>query len=192
MMITYLKHMGKYTHQQLKNTNFEEVQKLYEREKKWIDDLKPMDGDCQLQIESTKKRSRAVSEVESSKKQKLEEEYSAKKRSLELISIYEMLNDFDGQDVIDLHRLVNERYETTSPKGYDLLLLGDLKILFKPKRKYPLTQEMLTRMLSRRLEVDQENTMAFELIKFIKSLLEEWKSVWIHSPNDQDADNEET
>ncbi|GKB40045.1 hypothetical protein Tco_0884987 [Tanacetum coccineum] len=39
MMITYLKHMGKYTHQQLKHKNFEEVQKLYEREKKWIDDL---------------------------------------------------------------------------------------------------------------------------------------------------------
>ncbi|GJW32163.1 hypothetical protein Tco_0052195 [Tanacetum coccineum] len=34
----------------------------------------------------------------------------------------EMLDDFDKQDVIDLHRLVNERYETTSPEGYDLLL----------------------------------------------------------------------
>ncbi|GJY35789.1 hypothetical protein Tco_0421167 [Tanacetum coccineum] len=45
-MITYLKHMGKYTHQQLKHKNFEEVQKLYEREKKWIDDFKPIDDDC--------------------------------------------------------------------------------------------------------------------------------------------------
>ncbi|GJQ98240.1 tRNA modification GTPase [Tanacetum coccineum] len=44
MMITYLKHMGKYTHQQLKHKNFEEVQKLYEREK-WIDDFKPIDDD---------------------------------------------------------------------------------------------------------------------------------------------------
>ncbi|GKC07368.1 hypothetical protein Tco_0998978, partial [Tanacetum coccineum] len=43
MMITYLKHIGKYTHQQLKNKKFEEVQKLYEREKKWIDNSKPMD-----------------------------------------------------------------------------------------------------------------------------------------------------
>ncbi|GJQ95056.1 putative ribonuclease H-like domain-containing protein [Tanacetum coccineum] len=34
----------------------------------------------------------------------------------------EMLDDFDKQDVIDLHRLVNERYEITSPEGYDLLL----------------------------------------------------------------------
>ncbi|GJT38303.1 hypothetical protein Tco_0938168 [Tanacetum coccineum] len=43
----------------------------------------------------------------------------------------EMLDDFDRQDVLDLHRLVQERYDTTSPEGYDLLLWGDLKILFE-------------------------------------------------------------
>ncbi|GJW00306.1 hypothetical protein Tco_0109335 [Tanacetum coccineum] len=44
----------------------------------------------------------------------------------------EMLDDFDRQDVVDLHRLVKERYETTSPEGYDLLLWEDLKIPFEP------------------------------------------------------------
>ncbi|GJV10718.1 hypothetical protein Tco_1352259 [Tanacetum coccineum] len=44
----------------------------------------------------------------------------------------EMLNDFDKHDVVDLHRLVQERYETTNPEGYDLLLWGDLKTLFEP------------------------------------------------------------
>ncbi|GJR46189.1 hypothetical protein Tco_1314292 [Tanacetum coccineum] len=39
--------------------------------------------------------------------------------------------------------------------------------------KYPLTQEMLSRMLNRRLEIDHESTMAFELIRFIKAQLEE-------------------
>ncbi|GJQ98776.1 hypothetical protein Tco_0521761 [Tanacetum coccineum] len=104
-----------------------------------------------------------------------------------------MLDDFDRQDVIDLYRLVKERYETTSPEGYDLLLWGDLKTLFEPSEEdeiwknqqdynliswrlfdscgvhvllmdtgisihmlventYPLTQEMLSRMLNRRLE----------------------------------------
>ncbi|GJR99671.1 hypothetical protein Tco_0316180 [Tanacetum coccineum] len=42
-----------------------------------------------------------------------------------------MLDDFDRQDVIDLYRLVKERYETTSPEGYDLLLWGDLKNLLE-------------------------------------------------------------
>ncbi|GJU61485.1 hypothetical protein Tco_1243320 [Tanacetum coccineum] len=121
----------------------------------------------------------------------------------------EMLDDFDRQDVLDLHKLVQERYDTTSPEGYDLLLWGDLKILFEPneedeiwknqqdynliswrlfdscgihillmhtgiaihmmiEKKYPLTQEMLSRMLSRRLEVDQESEMAFELLRETK------------------------
>ncbi|GJU85730.1 hypothetical protein Tco_1293276 [Tanacetum coccineum] len=46
-----------------------------------------------------------------------------------------MLDDFDRQDVIDLYRLVKERYETTSPEGYDLLLWGDLKTLFEPSEE---------------------------------------------------------
>ncbi|GKA04754.1 putative ribonuclease H-like domain-containing protein [Tanacetum coccineum] len=47
----------------------------------------------------------------------------------------EMLDDFDRQDVLDLHRLVQERYNTTSPEGYDLLLWGDLKTLFEPNEE---------------------------------------------------------
>ncbi|GKB72078.1 hypothetical protein Tco_0933490 [Tanacetum coccineum] len=65
--------------------NFEEVQKLYEREKKWIVDFKPIDDDNQQQVESTKKRPRADSEEESSKKQKLKEDNNAKKKSLEIV-----------------------------------------------------------------------------------------------------------
>ncbi|GJT39024.1 putative ribonuclease H-like domain-containing protein [Tanacetum coccineum] len=235
--------------------------KLYEREKKWIDDFKPIDDDSQQQAESTKKRPRADSEEESSKKQKLEEDNDAKKEELrdsmdvvprddfdidveslankypivdwkphilnENIIYYqiiradgssknykifsEMLDDFDTQDVIDLYRLVNERYETKSPEGYDLLLWGDLKILFEPneedeiwknqedynliswrlfdscrvhallmntgvaihmmiEKKYPLTQEMLSRMLDRRLKVNSESEMAFELLRFTRSV----------------------
>ncbi|GKC34039.1 hypothetical protein Tco_1046423 [Tanacetum coccineum] len=47
----------------------------------------------------------------------------------------EILDDFDWQDVLDLHRLVQERYDTTSPEGYDLLIWGDLKILFEPNEE---------------------------------------------------------
>ncbi|GKF07578.1 hypothetical protein Tco_0041802, partial [Tanacetum coccineum] len=47
----------------------------------------------------------------------------------------DMLDDFDRQDVLDLHRLVQERYDITSLEGYDLLLWGDLKILFEPNEK---------------------------------------------------------
>ncbi|GJV41413.1 hypothetical protein Tco_1419853 [Tanacetum coccineum] len=51
------------------------------------------------------------------------------------------------------------------------LLLMDTRITIHMlvEKKYPLTQEMLSRMLSRRLEVDHECEMAFELLGFIKS-----------------------
>nr|GEX23412.1 hypothetical protein [Tanacetum cinerariifolium] len=81
MMITYLKHMGKYTHQQLKHKSLEELHKLYQKEQKWIDDFKPMDDNSRQQVEISNKRQREVSDEESSKKQKLEEDNDAKKRS---------------------------------------------------------------------------------------------------------------
>ncbi|GJT62713.1 hypothetical protein Tco_1006246 [Tanacetum coccineum] len=121
----------------------------------------------------------------------------------------EMLDDFDRQDVLDLHRLVKARYMTSSPEGYDLMLWGDLKILFEPdeedevwrnqheynliswrlfdscgihillmnngiaihmmiEKKYPLTQEMLSKMLSRKLG-DHEMRWHFKLLGFIRS-----------------------
>ncbi|GJX73468.1 hypothetical protein Tco_0312063 [Tanacetum coccineum] len=47
----------------------------------------------------------------------------------------EMLDDFDRHDVLDLHRLVKSMYMTSSLEGYDLMLWGDLKILFQPKEE---------------------------------------------------------
>ncbi|GJU13978.1 hypothetical protein Tco_1136374 [Tanacetum coccineum] len=262
-MVTYLKHMGKYTHNQLKIKSLEEIQKLYEREQKWIKDFVPMDSEvvgssAEKGVGSRKKtlarkRTGGKDSEESVKKHKLEDETEKEelKAYLDIVpgdEMYmeveslatkypivdwkthilsenmmyyqiiradgssknykifsEMLDDFDRQDVMDLHRLVQERYDTTSPEGYDLLLWGDLKILFEPneedeiwknqqdynliswrlfdscgvhvllmntriaihmmiEKKYPLTQEMLSRMLSRRLEVDHESEMAFELL----------------------------
>nr|GEW44558.1 hypothetical protein [Tanacetum cinerariifolium] len=84
-MITYLKHMGKYTHQQLKHKSLEELQKLYQKKQNWIDDFKPMDDDSQQQVERNIKRQREVSDEESFKKQKLEEDNDAKKEELRVI-----------------------------------------------------------------------------------------------------------
>ncbi|GJQ95727.1 hypothetical protein Tco_0006866 [Tanacetum coccineum] len=44
----------------------------------------------------------------------------------------EMLEDFDRQDVMDLYRLVKERYSASRPEGYDLMLWGNLHTLFEP------------------------------------------------------------
>ncbi|GJV73071.1 hypothetical protein Tco_1493066 [Tanacetum coccineum] len=82
-----------------------------------------------------------------------------------------MLDDFDRQDVLDLHRLEQERLFDSC--GIHMLLMHNgIAIHMMIEKKYPLTQEILSRMLSRRLEVDQESEMAFELLRFIRSQLQ--------------------
>ncbi|GJS02788.1 putative ribonuclease H-like domain-containing protein [Tanacetum coccineum] len=54
--------------------------------------------------------------------------------------------------------------------GIHILLMDNgIVIQMMIEKKYPLNQEMLSRMLSKRLEVDHESTMAYELLKFIRS-----------------------
>ncbi|GJX72077.1 hypothetical protein Tco_0309248 [Tanacetum coccineum] len=91
----------------------------------------------------------------------------------------EMLEDFDRQDVEELYRLVKERYSASRPEGYDLMLWGDLHTLFEPdeedelwksqheynRKKYPLSQEMISKKLKKKLEVDHESSQAFELLR---------------------------
>ncbi|GKD50721.1 hypothetical protein Tco_1279697, partial [Tanacetum coccineum] len=127
----------------------------------------------------------------------------------------ETLEDFDRQDVMDLHMLVKERYSASRPEGYDLMLWGDLHTLFKPdeedeiwknqheynviKKKYPLSQEMLSKMLKsldsifNRLQnivsrlailgviIAQEDVN----LNFLSSLPPEWNThvvVWMNKP----------
>ncbi|GJZ17655.1 hypothetical protein Tco_0553778 [Tanacetum coccineum] len=61
---------------------------------------------------------------------------------------------FDRQDV---KRIV---YRIVHGKGIALTLL---------KREYPLSQEMISKMLKKKLEVDHESSQAFELLRFIRS-----------------------
>ncbi|GJR45909.1 hypothetical protein Tco_1314012 [Tanacetum coccineum] len=240
-MVTYLKHMGKYTHNQLKSKSFEEIQKLYEKEQKWINDFVPMDSkeggkkaeSSKKEAASSKKRQKADPNDENVKRQKLEDatEKEGLKAYLKIVPdedravnyetlatkypivgwesqiigsdyqgndlsfwkitrvdgspklykvFFMMLKDFDRQDLVDLHRLVRERSASRALEGYDLILWGDLNTMFEPicinmlvEKKYPLTKDMLTKMMAWRLEVDSESTMAFELIRFIKAQLEE-------------------
>ncbi|GKA69922.1 putative ribonuclease H-like domain-containing protein [Tanacetum coccineum] len=84
------------------------------------------------------------------------------------------LRIFDRQDLVDLHRLVMKRFEDTTPEVHTLLMDGTLtsfKMLVE--KRYPLIKEMLQKMLNWKLEAEAESTMAFELLKFIKSRLEE-------------------
>ncbi|GJW30551.1 hypothetical protein Tco_0047426 [Tanacetum coccineum] len=96
----------------------------------------------------------------------------------------EMLEDFDRLDI--LHTLFEpdeedeiwkdqHEYKLLSWRLCDfcgihiLLMENGLAIHMLTEKKYPLSQEMLTKMLSKKLEVDHESSQAFELLRFIRS-----------------------
>ncbi|GKC41104.1 hypothetical protein Tco_1058826 [Tanacetum coccineum] len=121
----------------------------------------------------------------------------------------------DRQDLNNLYMLVQERFQDHPLEGHDLLLWGDLRMLFDPdgndelwmnpldwkllkwklhencgvhtlfmngtpmeinmlvEKKYPLIKELLEKVLNLQLEAEEESTIAFELINFIKSMLKE-------------------
>ncbi|GJZ65106.1 hypothetical protein Tco_0621802 [Tanacetum coccineum] len=93
-----------------------------------------------------------------------------------------MLKSFDREDLENLYKLVKAKYESTRPvKDLDLILCGDLKTIFEPhiedkiymlvENKYPLTPSTLSMMLEKKLMIDYENEMAYQLLKFIMKRL---------------------
>ncbi|GJW77131.1 hypothetical protein Tco_0138813 [Tanacetum coccineum] len=50
----------------------------------------------------------------------------------------EMIKFFDRLDLVEIHSLLMKRFKTTPPEGIDLLLWGDLRIMFESKEDYEL------------------------------------------------------
>ncbi|GJR27778.1 putative ribonuclease H-like domain-containing protein [Tanacetum coccineum] len=159
-MMTYLKNMGGYKHSQLKAKTFAEIQGLYERQKRVIDDFKPMDSDDAVKDSKEAAgvhKQKVLKEPNSTKVEVKQEghEESIKKRpgrrlkmkatkisastteSLDLDgssrwikTFSKMVTRFDRLDFVELYNLVMKRFETTTPKGVDLVLWGDLRTMF--------------------------------------------------------------
>ncbi|GJR41901.1 hypothetical protein Tco_1310004 [Tanacetum coccineum] len=131
---------------------------------------------------------------------------------------YQLLGQMGGKD-FETYKLTradgSERFQDHPLEGRDLLLWGDLRMIFDPdekddiwmnqldwkllkwklhencgvhtlfmdgtpmqinmlvEKKYPLMKDLLEKMLNLQLEAEEESTMAFELLKFIKSQIEE-------------------
>ncbi|GJS40936.1 hypothetical protein Tco_0565979 [Tanacetum coccineum] len=121
----------------------------------------------------------------------------------------------DRDDLKVLYKLVQERFEDHSLEEKELILWGDLRMMFDPdeqdeiwknqeswkvlrwrlyensgvhsvfltdtpmeinmlvEKKYPLKKEILEKMINLKLQAKEESTMAFELIKFTRSQIEE-------------------
>ncbi|GJT12080.1 hypothetical protein Tco_0859122 [Tanacetum coccineum] len=146
-MSTYLRNMAGYKHTQLKGKSYKEIQMLFDKEMKRVNTFVAMDSEV---VESSgkeavsKKREGEELDEESVKRQKLEDD--AEKAELQLcleivrrdveavnvesLSIKYLIVNWKTQipgedkirDVLDLYRLVKERFETASLEGYDRLL----------------------------------------------------------------------
>ncbi|GJX76797.1 hypothetical protein Tco_0323608 [Tanacetum coccineum] len=139
-MCTYLKNMAGFTHNQLKNKSFDEVQKAFDKTMSWIDSFVPMDSEVvkgskdraegsETRAEGSSKRAGEDLQQESAKKQKMDDD----KEKEELKQCFEIVPD-DGDDVtIDATPLADgktQMYLTFSKmlKNFDR---EDLEVLWR-------------------------------------------------------------
>ncbi|GJY20943.1 putative ribonuclease H-like domain-containing protein [Tanacetum coccineum] len=73
----------------------------------------------------------------------------------------------------DLNEEDTSKQGRNNDKTEPMLYGTPMEINMLVEKKYPLIKELLEKMLNLQLEAEEESTMAFELIKFIKSILEE-------------------
>ncbi|GJZ31775.1 putative ribonuclease H-like domain-containing protein [Tanacetum coccineum] len=109
---------GGYKMSHFKGMSYEDIRPIFERVWDQNQDFVPKDSEIEKEV---MKRPGFDLQQESSKKTGGSRKKTlARKRAGE------------SKDVMDLHRLVEERYATSRPEGYDMMLWGDLKILFQP------------------------------------------------------------
>ncbi|GJY27521.1 hypothetical protein Tco_0403288 [Tanacetum coccineum] len=223
--MTYLKHVRNFKHADLNRKKFEEIQTLYERQKKFDQDFVPIrsvedkkmidkinkkaagmdEKEVPKEPESTKVKSKLerykenirkrsgrrlkMKATKKSKRQKTDydlEEEEKLRASLKIVpdedkeidyevmgtrypiinwestfyhndrygvphdyyrvfrangssryikNFTKMVSRFDRLDFIELHSLVMQRFSTTTPEGIDLVLWGDLRIMFEETSK---------------------------------------------------------
>ncbi|GJY86882.1 putative reverse transcriptase, RNA-dependent DNA polymerase [Tanacetum coccineum] len=161
LMMTYLKNMGGYKRSQLKGKSYKEIQGLYERQQKRIQDFTPMDSEKEAQ-KSGKRLKRVAGSYATQNEVnyeplsikfpivnweyqllgKMEEKdmYVYKLTRADGSSSYHgdiqaFLRRLDRQDLNDLYRLVQERFQDHPLEGHDLLLWGYLRMIFDPDEK---------------------------------------------------------
>ncbi|GKF49987.1 hypothetical protein Tco_0143238, partial [Tanacetum coccineum] len=87
-------------------------------------------------------------------------------------TLNEVLHILNRQDLHHLHRLVIEYYEHIPPTGLGLILHRDLTTMMETTEEsddelYPLTRELMQRMLEHKLEVQRETEDALNVIRFV-------------------------
>nr|GEV63880.1 hypothetical protein [Tanacetum cinerariifolium] len=159
IMFTYLKNMEGYTLKQLKMFDFDRIQEMFDR---------------------AFRRVRIV----------------RIKRLLDIVGIIAAQVYVNialmKEDLKDLYKLVKARHGSIRPvESMDYLLWNDMKIMFEPlvedesmqiyvlvEKKYPLTPPTLLMKMEKKLIIDSESKMAYQLLKLIKKQIMN-DQIWI-------------
>ncbi|GJY48764.1 uncharacterized mitochondrial protein-like protein [Tanacetum coccineum] len=189
--------MGGYKHSQLKGKSYEEIQGLYERQQKGIQDFTSA---LTLDIHNPRPRTYTTASNEEAAA-----DYEQDKLELRMwlavvldkdetmdpenLSVKYPIIDWESQnlgsvDMEDIHIRLNGFAQIGDEKDWTLiswklyenygvhsLLMDGTLTCFNMlvEKRYPLIKEMLKKMLNWKLEAEAESTMAFEILKFIKS-----------------------
>ncbi|GKB24052.1 hypothetical protein Tco_0863453 [Tanacetum coccineum] len=166
----------------LKLKDFDSIQEMFDRAFKRVNTFEDFRTEL---VEGKEKRAGTELAQEITKKQKVEDD----KETSEIKKLMEIIPDEEEvaidaiplavkEDLETLYKLVKAKYKSTRPvEDLDLVLWNDLKTMFEPhvedaiymlvEKKYPLTPSTLTMMLEKKLMIDYESEMAYQLLKFI-------------------------
>ncbi|GKD71315.1 putative ribonuclease H-like domain-containing protein [Tanacetum coccineum] len=101
-------------------------------------------------------------------------------------TLMRVLSIFDREDINVVYKLVMDRYQDEIPEGVHTLMTDEgLVIHMLVEKQYPLRKKILVQMLELTLESEEDNTMALELIRFVKKLIAELE------PEDSDGNEED-
>ncbi|GJU13667.1 hypothetical protein Tco_1136063 [Tanacetum coccineum] len=168
-MCTYLKNMAGFTHNQLKNKIFNEVQKDFDKTMSWINSFKPMDSEV---VKGSKDIAKGNDD----------------KEKYEFKQCFKIVPD-DGDDVtIDATTLsvkiliVSYKIYQEGKKSFFRITRADVHCVtiqsitfyLLVKNMYPLTNHTLHQMFNDvKLQVDYECEMACDLLRLVKKQLKE-------------------
>ncbi|GKC56368.1 hypothetical protein Tco_1083966 [Tanacetum coccineum] len=176
-MCTYLKNMEGYKLKDLKLKEFDSIKEMFDRAFKRVNTFEDFRTEL---VEGKEKRAGTKLVQVITKKQKVEDD----KETTELKQLMKIIPDEDEvainaiplavkEDLEDLYKLVKAKYESTRPvEDLDLLvhylmMQHDMQIYMLVEKKYPLAPLTLSMMLEKKLIIDYESEMAYQLLKFI-------------------------
>ncbi|GJX52463.1 hypothetical protein Tco_0280832 [Tanacetum coccineum] len=194
-MITYLKNQGGYKESYFKRMSYNDIRPIFERVWDHVNTFIPIGSEVEKGSSKPSKRETLKTVVERkknesdalTKKRRLRWGYSVLKDeeeyvTLEFLSVRYPIVNWENQlhsriemkdmeaykltradETISFHGGVHSVFLTNTPMEINMLV----------EKKYPLKKEILEKMINLKLQAEEESTMAFELIKFIRSQIKE-------------------